>query len=120
VQTEGVLTVTSPKGSFKGYSLELPNLGNQKQISCIPEGEYDLNIYNSVKFGRCLIVKDVPGRDSILIHKGNYNSDTHGCILPGMGLADINADGSNDVTRSGAAMDIILALWDGEGKIKIS
>lgn len=119
-QTEGLLTVSSAKGRFAGHSIELPWKDNAKGISCIPEGTYELNIYNSPKFGRCLIVKDVPGRDAILIHKGNYNSDTHGCILPGCGQADINKDGLLDVIKSGPAMEIILNLWDGSGTLTVT
>lgn len=86
-------------------TLELPDLGNQKNISCIPEGEYEVHRIYSPKFGKCFHVQDVPGRSEILIHKGNYNKDTHGCILIGMGHADINDDGTIDVIESTHAMD---------------
>ena len=86
-------------------TLELPDLGNQKNISCIPEGKYEVHRIYSPKFGKCFHVQDVPGRSEILIHKGNYNKDTHGCILIGMGRADINGDGVIDVIESSLAMD---------------
>lgn len=86
-------------------TLELPDLGNQKNISCIPEGKYEVHRIYSPKFGKCFHVQDVPGRSEILIHKGNYNKDTHGCILIGMGRADINGDGVTDVIESSLAMD---------------
>ena len=87
------------------YTLELPDLGNQKNISCIPEGEYEVHRIYSPKFGKCFHLQDVPGRSEILIHKGNYNKDTHGCILVGMDRADINGDGVTDVIESSLAMD---------------
>lgn len=87
------------------YTLELPDLGNQQNISCIPEGKYEVHRIYSPKFGKCFHLQDVPGRSEILIHKGNYNKDTHGCILVGMGLADINGDGVTDVIESSLAMD---------------
>ena len=87
------------------YTLELPDLGNQQNISCIPEGEYEAHRIYSPKFGKCFHIQDVPGRSEILIHKGNYNKDTHGCILVGMGHADINEDGVMDVIESTRAME---------------
>lgn len=87
------------------YTLELPDLGNQQNISCIPEGEYEVHRIYSPKFGKCFHIQDVPGRSEILIHKGNYNKDTHGCILVGMGHADINGDGIMDVIESTRAME---------------
>ena len=119
-RTLGQLTATSPKGVFQGVTLELPDKGNEKDISCIPEGEYKLTVYNSVKFGECLMVNNVHGRDAILIHKGNFTKDTHGCILPGVAFADIDGDEKSDITRSQVAMNIIMAIWDGEGMLKIS
>lgn len=86
-------------------TLELPDLGNQQNISCIPEGGYEVHRIYSPKFGKCFHLQDVPGRSEILIHKGNYNKDTHGCILVGMGRADINGDGVTDVIESSLAMD---------------
>ncbi len=92
------------------YTLELPDLGNQQNISCIPEGEYEVHRIYSPKFGKCFHVQDVPGRSEILIHKGNYNKDTHGCILIGMGHADINDDGTIDVIESTHAMEKLQSV----------
>ncbi|MEN6388839.1 MAG: DUF5675 family protein [Syntrophomonas sp.] len=86
-------------------TLELPDLGNQKNISCIPEGKYEVHRIYSPKFGKCFHVQEVPGRSEILIHKGNYNKDTHGCILIGLEYADINEDGMLDVIESTRAME---------------
>ena len=92
------------------YTLELPDLGNQQNISCIPEGEYEVHRIYSPKFGKCFHIQDVPGRSEILIHKGNYNKDTHGCILVGMGHADINEDGTMDVIESTHAMEKLQSV----------
>jgi len=56
-------------------SLELPYLQNQRKISCIPPGEYECERIQHLKYGLCWWVKDVPSRDGILIHTGNYASD---------------------------------------------
>lgn len=85
--TEGLLVT----GDFNCRTLELPWKNNQKQISCIPPGEYDVEIRLSNKYGRVYWVRHVPNRTYILIHSGNYAGDksqgfkSHvmGCILLG-------------------------------------
>ena len=64
------------------HTMELPWLKNQKNISCIPGGDYQVAMTNSPKYGPCYKVKNVVGRTDILIHKGNTTDDTLGCILP--------------------------------------
>ena len=118
-QTRGHFRATGKTEGFNGVTLELPWLENQKDVSCIPAGSYKFELYNSVKFGQCFHVLEVPGRDAILTHAGNYNSDTHGCILPGAGFADLNQDGIQDITSSRATMEKLLALWDGSGELVI-
>lgn len=96
------------------FTLELPNLnddgieGNERRKSCIPEGVYPVVRHNSPKFGKCFWVKDVPGRDGILIHPGNYHWHTLGCILVGIEHEDRNKDGLLDVVSSRRAMDLLL------------
>jgi hypothetical protein len=69
------------KASF--VSLELPFLNNQKSISCIPKGIYNCKPRTSQKFSKHFIIENVPNRNTILIHVGNYPKDTTGCILLG-------------------------------------
>lgn len=85
--TEGLLV----SEDFNCRTLELPWRNNQRQISCIPPGIYDVEIRLSNKYGRVYWVRRVPDRTYILIHSGNYGGDkskgykTHimGCILLG-------------------------------------
>jgi hypothetical protein len=66
-------------------TLELPWLGNKHDVSCIPEGAYEANLWCSPKHKRKLYwLQDVPGRGAIEIHIGNLVEDTHGCILLGL------------------------------------
>lgn len=74
-------------GEYQCETLELPWLDNKKSISCIPSGEYPVNIRTadesrSYKYNH-LIVKNVPNRSYILFHIGNRVSDSRGCILTG-------------------------------------
>jgi len=98
----------------QGYMLELPDKGNKRNISRIPEGKYKCVKRVSEKYGDHFHVKDVPNRTWILIHVGNFNTDTRGCILPGMSLVDINGDGLKDVARSGDTMDMLNELLPDE------
>ena len=91
-------------------TLELPDNGNQQNVSCIPEGKYEVKKIVRPNGDDAFLLEDVPGRDSILIHKGNYNKDTHGCILPGIYFEDINDDGLVDVCESTAAMNRLLTM----------
>ena len=51
----------------------------------IPVGSYSVGVYDSPRAGHPLpILKDVPGRDFIEIHCGNFPEDSKGCILVGM------------------------------------
>ena len=109
MQTLGRLVVFDGKEIvLKVLTLELPDLGNQHNISCIPEGSYEVHRIYSPKFGNCFHVQDVPDRTAILIHKGNYNKDTRGCILVGMNHIDIDGDGLKDVSDSTIAMNKLL------------
>ena len=56
---------------------------NARMVSCIPQGTYTIRRHTSPKFGEVFRVEDVPGRSDILIHAGNTDADTHGCILLG-------------------------------------
>ncbi len=72
------------------HTAELPWKGNKPNISCIPEGTYQVSMRVSPKYGQCFIVA-VEGRSYILFHNGNWagdkslglRSNTNGCILLG-------------------------------------
>lgn len=111
VQTRGRLYFfDGDKQVFDCVTMELPWKNNGKNISCIPVGIYTVVKHTSPKFGSCLKVLDVPGRSEILFHAGNYNKDTHGCILPGKQFAELNKDMFLDVVFSTATMQTILKI----------
>ena len=97
---------------FKSYSLELPDLKNIAFFSCIPVGDYICKIEFSPSHGYCFHILNVPGRDHILIHSGNYNKDTEGCLLLGEDLTDINGDGLRDVTNSVKTIEALEMITD--------
>jgi len=89
------------------YTLELPDKNNERRVSCIPCGTYPVQKYSSQKFPHVFELKNVPKRDKILIHAGNFTADTLGCILVGMDQKDINQDGEIDNIQSVKAMNIL-------------
>lgn len=80
---KGVLGELYYNNVFVGYTYELPWDYNKRSISCIPEGEYEVKPYSSEKFPNVFQVCDVPSRTNILMHIGNDEEDTNGCILVG-------------------------------------
>jgi hypothetical protein len=65
------------------HTIELPWLNNQRNVSCIPEGRYQLKKGMTQKHGLHIRVKSVAGRDGILFHPGNEAArDLKGCIAP--------------------------------------
>lgn len=112
-QTTGRFILTENEDLlFKSYSLELPDLNNLRSHSCIPAGDYICKIEFSPSHGMCFHIQNVPGRDYILIHSGNYNKDTEGCILLGDKLLDINGDGLRDVTNSVKTINQLESICD--------
>lgn len=101
VQTLGELTVfDGDEVIFTCKTLELPWKDNKKNISCIPEGNYEVKKRYSERYKHHFHILNVPDRSFILIHSGNYYTHTQGCILVGETHTDINADGFRDVTSS--------------------
>jgi hypothetical protein len=64
------------------FTLENP-LRVEDFDSRIPAGVYECVPYSGSKYKEVYLVQDVPGRTGILIHWGNFERDTLGCILVG-------------------------------------
>lgn len=123
-ETLGALFVLEgSKKLFEGVSIELPNKGNQHNISCIPEGVYDMIKIVSPTKGKCFLLLNVPNRSNVEMHIGNYATgkkvDTKGCILPGLRFDDINKDGNLDVVYSTQALETLLNLLPEKSKLYI-
>lgn len=107
--TAGKLSVD---GQFFCYTLELPTRDGLPG-SAIPAGTYPIELAPSPKF-RALAerdswwrlycdamphIVDIPGRSLIMLHVGNYPSETDGCILVGESQG-INAIGGSKIAFS--------------------
>ena len=78
----------------KIYFIAPPWKNNESNISCIPQGLYNVTRHNSADHPNTFEILYVPNRTNILIHPGNYacdvtlgddvhKSDSLGCFMPG-------------------------------------
>jgi|TARA_R110002020_G_scaffold147185_2_gene322334 hypothetical protein len=98
-------------GDFMCKMLELPDKGNKKNISCIPEGVYQAKKRISPGKGYEVIEYiNVPNRTYIQMHYGNYTRQLLGCQLPGVEFKDLDGDGIPDITSTEDTLKEILAI----------
>ncbi len=110
--TFGALSVD---GNLICFTLELPYKNNKPNISCISIGKYKYEVYKSKRFNRdCIRILNVYNRTNIIIHPGNYITDTEGCIFPGMHID------KKDICNSRCALQLILEKLYYTGNITIS
>ncbi len=80
---EGTNGALFNSGRFLCHTIELPWNNNRRNISCIPEGVYNLEPRFSKRFRHHLILKAVKGRSFILFHPANDAlKELQGCIAP--------------------------------------
>jgi len=92
--------------TFLCHTIELPWKNNKRNISCIPEGQYQIEPRFSKRFQHHLILKTVKGRSYILFHPANNAlKDLEGCIAPVTYLSGIGKG-----TYSKDAMQKLLSL----------
>lgn len=92
--TNGILRVN---GIPCCYTIELPWLNNKSNVSCIPEGRYQLEKRYSDRFKAHLQVLHVPGRKLILIHPANNAlTELKGCIAP---VSTLTGQGRGDASK---------------------
>lgn len=114
--TQGIL---STNNNFRCVTLELPDLQNEPNISCIPEGIYEYFYRVSPANGEVLELKNVVNRTFIQIHVGNWVDDTVGCILVGSSFV-LSSDNGPMVTNSGDTIKLLFASSPEQGYIQIT
>lgn len=113
--TEGVLV--GEKGIIC-QTMERPWLNNERNVSCIPAGEYTATVNMSNRFGKELpLILGVAGRSGIRIHAGNRVGDSTGCILPGLRWGTLGSERA--VLSSRDAMDLIFDALDGDDRFTL-
>lgn len=105
-------------------TLELPWRDNIRQKSCIYPGVYRCLPHYSARLGQVYWLQDVPGRDAVYIHVGNFAgdvdkgwaSDVQGCILVGLShdtLVSAKRGKMQDaVISSRTAMQTLMGIID--------
>ena len=91
---------------FECKSLELEWKNNDRNISCVPTGFYEIKLEYSPRFNQNLWeLKGVPGRSEAKIHVANYYTQIQGCIAVGDMHTHINQDEFPDVRNSRNTLD---------------
>lgn len=100
-------------------TLELPWLGNLHDVSCIPSGTYTARLRFSPEHGYDVYeLANVPDRENIEIHIGNFHRDSLGCILLGTTIS--MDDGEKCVMGSRAAFTRFMAALRGAEAFTLS
>lgn len=86
-------------GPHSVWTVEKPWRDNQVFQSCIPDGSYPLQAFDSKAHPRCWVITPVPGRTGILIHPGNTVRDVSGCIAPGLEYSGMTVRNSREAMR---------------------
>jgi hypothetical protein len=107
-------------GDFQCFTLELPLLNNQTNVSCIyPAGGYRGNKHFSPSNGDCIAINNVMDRTNIQIHSGNYTSQIRGCILVGDSIKFLNDDNTPDVTNSKKTLATLMSILPNSFNVEI-
>lgn len=102
---------------YVGCTIERGWKDNQSNISCVPEGTYDLKLENSPRFKKDLWeLYGVPNRSECKFHAANYWRQLNGCISLGRKHKDIDGDGDPDVTSSRNVMKEFHSLLSGQSQ----
>ena len=97
------------------HVLERPWLENQRNVSCIPSGQYRVTFLPRSASGRYRNVwhlQDVPGRSGVLIHSGNVVSHSRGCLLIGKRRGILK--GQPAVLNSRTALQELNSILEGQ------
>ena len=106
-------------GQVVAKTIELEWKNNARRISCIPVGTYTVVKRTTNRYGNHFHLINVPNRSMILIHSGNYYSDSLGCIIVGDAHKDIDGDGMVDVINSKATLSKMYTTFPDRFKIVI-
>jgi hypothetical protein len=98
-------------------TLELPWMSNKPFISCIPSSIYTCERVMSPKYGTTFEVKDVFNRSNILIHWGNLDDNTQGCILLGESFGVLK--GEPAIMDSMKAFKEFMQILKGEEEFRL-
>ena len=105
-------------GNILCVTCELPWLNNVPQISCIPTGAYSCIPHNSSTHPNTWEITEVPNRSEILLHNGNIDTQSKGCIVVGEYMGELN--GKPAVLNSVATLDKLRGILPDNFQLIIS
>lgn len=106
---------------FQCFTLELPMLNNQQNVSCIyPHGGFVGRKHFSPSNGDCIEIANVQGRTNIQIHAANFTRQILGCIAVGDGIKFLDDDTIPDITNSVRTLEHLLDALPDTFLIEIS
>ncbi|WP_419787316.1 DUF5675 family protein [Pseudodesulfovibrio sp.] len=114
---EGTFGVLKLDGQVYCVTLEPEDRDNAQNVSCIPEGTYRCERVASPRFGNTFEITGVPDRSHILLHPGNVEDDTHGCVLLGRQFGFLRH--KRGVMNSGATFKTFLERASGQDTFDI-
>ena len=87
------------EGEHYSYSVEPPWLSNKRYVSCVPDGLYDLILYESPKYGWCFIMVN-PGLNVYAFEEDCMtNEDRFLCLFAHLGSFPFNFEGCAGLGR---------------------
>ena len=92
---------------FICYILERPWIHNQRNVSCIPDGQYEVAPDEEGRYVDHPEIQDVPGRSEIIIHVANQVHEIEGCLAPGTSY-NMTPAGEPSVISSRVAYEKVL------------
>lgn len=105
---EGTNGVLLHQGQLVCLMIELPWKNNVKNVSCIPDGRYALQLRFTHRFGQHFLVQDVTDRSMILVHPANDAlKELEGCLAPVLQHTGI---GKGSYSRK--ALDKLVLFWE--------
>lgn len=94
--------------SFPGFDcVTLEN--DEKEVPC---GTYKVTLYQAPTYGLCPLLH-VPGRSYILLHPGNWETNSKGCILVGKNRNGYAVEHSRETFR------LMMEKWPKEPEVEI-
>lgn len=103
------------KQHFICFCMEQPLIPNQSDLSCIPDGVYELELCFSLEFGHHLRVLSVPQRCGILVRSWDHSKEiSAGAIVPVLRLEGIGKGSSSHEALHKVLM--LLEAGKGEGE----
>ena len=116
--SDRILGVMSINGLPYFTTLEPPDKLNKESVSCIIAGTYDYRVVDLDEKDLTILLFGLFERSEVIVHVGNFSTDTEGCIL----IAESFGLHTADIRNSRKAMQTfqsLLIMPGDEGVIEI-